>query len=695
MGRLLLLIVLAVAVGGSVLTLGTRETLFESSRRQSESQADVLAREIAEAGQSVALREMVRADGFVDPTGNLGDEQDYDGGQFRIAYSDNPGSRQATITVTGTYGGAVHTIESTYELHPMDAPGPLWLDVPYATASITRGAEVSGTVSNHPVHFDQRLHEALELESLLPLGQLETSLGASMASAGSALAVPDAAAWTAEDGLLADLQVTDAEGLYQKALASMDPTTGDVTFEGDQMITGNVTWGQAGDGTRITHVNGDLTVVGSVRGNGALIVSGGLHIEDNGRWASDDARFDWDGLVIVRDTESLLPVQLDGRVRINGMLVVAHQAFAPGGHLDVSVYRDVNGMSQPSGSLSEQVRTWRGTGYPFHQHTHAFDITPTRAPRGDHVRFLANGAAGVHEYETQFEGFLDKLGSEPVYVEFGNAGNHGYSRFNLEVAGDDGTGGLLARTIQNGFGRFARADRPRTSKPFPADQLRRLDVDVVSLRALRQAFDSDAACADGSWPLCVGKAWDRHGALSLRLMRAADEALLYESTLYWHMREDEEATHEAEEAAWREKIENGEEFGTRLTLSRRVDLTFDIDEIKELAEKLDFVGDRVVLVASTSSHQTPAEARAAAASDDGFMYVCHRSGRSQSTLRIEADALGGHLGHGDTAGQCDVEDVVMCTKDGRNQKTVKAADVPNHLAHGCTVGACSVRPDDD
>ena len=650
MGRLLLLIVLAVAVGGSVLTLSTRETLFESSQRQAESQADVLAREIAEAGQSVALREMITDDGFEDPTGRLDDVQEYDGGQFRIAYSDDPASRRATITVTGTYGGAVHTIESTYELHPMDAPGPLWLDVPYATASVSNRAEISGTEGDHPVHFDRRLHDALELESLLPLGQLEASLGESMTSAGSALFTPDAAQWAAKDGILADLNVDDAEGLYQVAVGAMD--AGDKTLSGDQVITGNVTWGVAGDGTQITHVDGDLTIVGSVRGHGALVISGGLHVEDNGRWSYDDARLDWDGLVIVRDTTSLLPVQLDGRVRIDGMLVVAHQAFAPGGHLDVSVYRDADGMTEPSGDTSEQVYTWRGTGYPFHQHTHAFDITPKSAPRGDHVYFIEDGAAGVHEFETQFETFVDDLGSEAVYVEFANADNHGYSRFHLEVAGADGTGGLLARTIQNGFGTFGRADRPLTSKPFPADQLRQLDVDVVSLRALRKAFDSDVACGEPFWPLCVGKVWDRHDALSVRLMRAADEALLYEATLYWHMREDEEATHEAEEAAWRAKIERGEEFGTRLTMERRVDLTFDIDEIKELADKLGFTKDRVVLVASTSSHQTPAEARAAATGDDGKLRVCHRAGRSLSTLEIDAQSLRGHLAHGDSPGQC-------------------------------------------
>ncbi len=679
MGRLVLLTVLAAAIGGSVLTMSTRGTLLESSRRQAEGQEDVLAREIAEAGQSVALREMIRAGGFADPTSALGNVIEYDGGRFQIDYVEGATAQEATIRITGMYGGAIHTIESAYRLDPMDAPGPLWLDVPYATATVSAQADISGAVGNHPVHFDRRLHDELELEELVPLAALETSLGAKVTAAGSALAVPAAAAW--EGGLLDDLNVNDAEGLYQVATGAMTAT--DVTITGDPVTgayteAGDVVWGAASDGTRITHVDGDLTITGTVRGHGALVVSGSLNVEDNGPGSGDDGRLFWNGIVIVRDTESLLPVRLDGRVDIRGMLVVAHQAFPPGGHLDVSVYRDQNGMSAsaPQGNRSEQPAMWRygnGTLRPdalFHQHTHAFDITPTATPRGDHVHYRSGGAAGVHEFETQFSQYLTRFGAEPVYLEFANADEHGYSRFHLEVGGGSGTSGLLTGTVQGGFGAVARADDPHRTKTFPANQFRTLDVDVASLRALHQAFDGTGACpAPLQWPTCIGGSWDRLGALAVRVRRASDDKRLYESTLYWHMRTDEQAAHEAEEAAWRAKIQAGEEFGTNLSVGDRVDLTFDIDEIGELTEKLGFEGDRVVLVSSTSAHRTPRETRSRAPEQedgtpaptvdepdpdgDGLVPVCHKPGTpAEKTKYVDLLSFLSHLLHGDYLGPC-------------------------------------------
>ena len=684
MGRLVLLIVLAATIGGSVLTMGTRGTLFESSKRHAEGQEDVLAREIAEAGQSVALREMIRAGGFADPTGALGDEIEYDGGRFRIEFTPGATNHEATVRITGMFGGAVHTIESAYRLDPMDAPGPLWLDVPYATATVSAQADISGSNSDHPVHYDRRLHDELHLEELVPMSGLEASLRSGMESAGSALAVPAAAAWEGDGGLLADLNVNDAEGLYQVATGAMDAD--DVTITGDPLTrdyteAGDVVWGTASDGTQITHVDGDLTITGTVRGHGALVVSGSLTVEDNGPGSADDGRLFWNGIVIVRDTTSLLPVRLDGRVDIKGMLVIAHQAFPPGGHLDVSVYRDRNGMSSaaPWGDLSEQASRWHvnnapNPNQPFHQHTHAFDITApsgSTTPRGDHVHYLTGGAAGVHEVETTLKDFLDDLGSQSVFLELANPSGHGYSRFHLEVNGASGTSGRMTGAVQDGFGAFARADNPHRTKAFPADQLETIDIDVASLRALRRAWDSDPTCPLPTlWPTCIGRTWDRHGALALRVRRAdASEARLYESTLYWHMRPEEQVIHEAEEAAWRAKIQAGEEFGTNLSVGKRVEIAFDLDEIGELTEKLGFEGDRVVLVSSTSMHLTPRETRARVAEEDdgspaptiddpdpdgdGLVPVCHKPGTpAEQTKNVSVLSFLAHLLHGDYLGPC-------------------------------------------
>ncbi|WP_420456608.1 hypothetical protein [Rubrivirga sp.] len=690
MGRYLLFIVLATVVGGAILALNMRGTLSETLRRHNEGQADVLAREIAEAGQSVALSEMAAGGSFRDPTVRLGTEQDYEGGRFRIEYVPGATDQEATLRVTGTYGGAVHTVESAYAYEPLDAPGPLWLDVPYATMTASNGGRIADAQGDRDVQFDRRKHDALELEGLLPLDNLTNDLGAAVQGAKSRMSIPETDAWAGRGKLLDGLNVDDAEGLYQKAVGAIDPAAGDRTFAGDWTVGGpgtvaglpaslpvarvpllaaplaaamatdasggtmaNATFGSAADGTQITFFDGDLTVAGSLAGHGVLLVDGALRVEP-------DARLTWNGIVIVHGTDATLPVELDGAVTVTGMLVVVHEAFPPGGHLDVTVYRAQAGMtsSAPQGNRSEQARPWT-KAYPFHQHTHAFDITPASAPRGDHVYFMENGGAGKHEFQTQFRTYLQRFGAEPVYLSFANADNDGYARVVVDVAGTEGTGGPLRTTVQGGFGDFAADVGGRRSRTFPANALRAFDLDVLSLRGLKQAFDN-ASCS--SWPLCISRDWNREGALAFRVHRASDHARLYEATFYWHMREDEQALHEKEEAAWRDKIRGGEAFGAHLRLGRNVRLTFDIGEVAELTERLDFDGGRVVLVSSTSSHVTAAETRAdeadATASNpdpdgNGLVTVCHKPGKqNKQTKTLHLLDLPDHLGHGDTVGAC-------------------------------------------
>ncbi len=644
MGKLTLLLVLAAVVGGSLLTMHTRGALGESSQRYSEGQADLLARQIAESGQSLALSRLMGPGGFVNP--HLDGARAFDGGSFQVAVDEIAADGQtATITVTGSYGGAIHTIQSTYQFDPMDAPGPLWLDVPYATASISPDARINGD-SAHPVYFDRRSYDELQLAGLLPMSRLQSDLGAAVSTARNTLQVPAGDEWA---GLLEDLDrsdtMSDTEGLYQAAVAAFDAGT-DTKLSGTQTVTGSTTWGAPDE---ITFVQGDLnigtgTVSGSVRGQGALVVRGALRVREKGALR-------WDGLIIIRDTTNVLPIELNGDVDIHGAVAVAHQAIAPGGHLDVSVYRDERGMtsSAPWGDVSHRVSPWSGTNYPFHQHTHAFDITPSASPRGSHVYFMENGAAGRHDFETQFYSFVQSLGSEKVYLEFGNPENHGFARYTVDV---DGLPVPATGTVRTGFGGFASATSPTRSKTFEAHDLDALDLDVLSLRALRQSFDTVDGCSN--WPVCIGQTWDRKDALAVRLVRESDGQRLYEASFYWHMRTDEQAAHTAEEAAWRSAILGGQEFGTHVTLGDDVEITYDLGRIALLTDKLGFDGNEIITVATSSTHLTAAEARAR-----GAGAVCHTdrtvsSRRWSGFLRRSAPtsttatrpALPGAAGHG-------------------------------------------------
>ena len=650
MGRLSLLLVLAAAIGGSVLTLGTRLATLETTESQSEDQAGLLAREIAETGESLVLARMMGPDGFVNPAANgVTGAIDYADGEFEV---DNvmlsPDGMEVTFTVTGTYGGARHAIQSTYEFDPMDAPGPIWLDVPYATATVKGGAKVSGSAADHPAYFDKRRYDALEVASLVPISGLRSALGGAIAGAGSALAIEgDPAVWADEnDGLLEDLNIEDAEGLYQAAIGSMDAS--DRTFDGDRTESGTATWGTASRPDQITRVKGGLTVAGRVSGHGALVVEGALRVRPSGR-------LDWDGLVIVRSEENTLAVELDGRVDIDGMLVVSQEALPPGGHLDLTVYHAPT-EAAPQGDRSRQRSPWRAV-HPWHQHTHAFNITPSSAPRGNHVHFLEGGGAGRHGAEVRFREVLSALGSQEVYLEFGNASEHGFSRYNVGLAGVPDP---IRGTVRSGFGPFASTGSSFQSKPFPANALRDLDVDIASLRALHQSFDEAGGITD--WPRHIGWDWDRRGALALRLMkRGADgnPVRLYEASMYWHMRLDEVAKHEAEEAAWRARILAGEEFGTRLRMGENVDVTYQTGPIAELTDKMGFDGNEVVLISTAIDHDTPSETRAELmlAGDGGDrengVVVCHEPrSRNPQTQTVPPAAVAGHLRHGDTTGPC-------------------------------------------
>lgn len=662
MGKLTLLFVFAAILGGSVLALSTRTLAGLTARGQSEGQADLLARQIAESGQNLALTAMMGEDGFNDPA--LG-TRDYDGGQFEVVYAGEADRQQATVTVHGRYGGAAHTIEGRYQFDPMSFPGPIWLDVPYATSTVAGGATVRGGPNTLPVRFDLRQHAELELERDLPLNNVRTDLTADLSTAGSAFSVPAASAWTPTGPLLEDVNVADAEGIYQNAIGAM--TGADQTLAGDQVVSTARSWMGP---TQITRIGGRLTIRpgASVTGEGVLVVERGLVVEPGGTLT-------WTGLVVVRSEEQVMPVDLSGTVRITGALVAKQQALPPGGHLDVTVWRAPVGLVGSQGT--EQVRPWSDEPgpFPWTQHNHRFDLEHAD---GKTVYFY-EGGSGRHDNEMQFRDALRDAGSDEVYLEFANQGEHGYARYDIEVQGEPQA---YAGTVRQGFpAGFHAASRPHQSVPFRANKMRRFVLDVGSLRTLRSRFDGEGGC--DQWPFCIGESTGRGGALTVRLRRASNNKILHEAALYWHMQQGERAQHLAEMQAWRDDIAAGGGFGTHLTMGANAHVAYAIAPLVRLAERLDFDGNEVRLLRSETSHETPRDARVAAASSGPApgstpapvptptpapaptpvptpspsptpaypFTMCHVSNNSNKTI-ANASQYSAHAGHGDTMGAC-------------------------------------------
>ena len=631
MGKLLLLLVSATILGATVLTLGTRVLSNETTLGHREGQADVLSRQIAESGHSVVLASIVGSNGFRDPGFA---ERDYEGGTYAVVYTPSVTGDSVEVTVTGSYGGAYHTMRSTYEWDDMDYPSPVWLDVPYVSATADGGASVSGVGPDGnalPVRFDRRKYDQMGLSSLVPWGTMATASATAAAAAGTSIAVPGMNATNPNDWptLLEDVNVSDGEGLYQAALAQPAETV----VAGPRVVTGSATWGAPAE---VTQVTGNLRVEGTLRGSGALIVEGGFEVPASGR-------VEWDGLIVVRAEQQFVPVVFDGAVRVDGALAVVQHAYPPGGHLDVTTWRDT-GSGLGSGNVQGEpsAAPWNTAAYPWYQHKHRFDIDTGSKT----VEYLRNGGAvpGIEQH-TEFYDLIDELGSRDVYFEVVNPSQHGYARWRVELADGTRHGG----SVKNGFGAFAEGGATHRSAAFPADELRDFSVDIRSLRTLKGRFDGQGGC--DQWPFCIGERWDRGGTLRIRVREDGSGKVVYDSALYWHMQPTEWAAYNVQEDSWRTAIQNGSLFGTKLHFGSRTDITYDVDPILALVERMGFDGNELIHHGTSTTHISASEARQDA----------------------EANGL--------PAGRA-----MVCV--GARELVVPTSQVAQQLAAGATLGAC-------
>ena len=643
MGKYTLLIVLSAVLGGSLLTYNMRAAAGLTGRDRAEAQASLLARQIAESGQGVALATAVGDEGFLSPAeffGAFGTEpQAYNGGFYQAdSFRSFDGGRRAELVVSGRYGRPTpsrHVLTSTYEFDPMDYPGPVWLDVPYATTSgsgatkVNGAASVAGVSVTLPTHVDQTKFNALE--GLLSLATMRSSVESAVS--GTAVKFSNALKNTAKDPalgvgkLLDDLNVDNAEDLYQTVIGEVDGsdrTLAASTPGATYTVSSSQTW----DGeTTITHVDGPLRITsgGSVTGEGVLAVSGDLVVDAGGRLT-------WDGLVVVRSSEDEMRVTLQGTTRIRGGLVVTQEAAPQVGHMDVTVNKDPSGMWSPATGLTS---TYAGLipGAPFYSHSHKYDDHPSVVlPDGSRrIRFVDPSASSRTMIDTlAFESTIAALGGDDIQLRFINTDRHGHGFFRLRVDGEP----LQEGTVRGGFGEtFAAASASHTTKPFAADDLEALTLDIRSLPSLRRLFETESTGCDGrigewkgGWPICLGRTRDRHGALVLQVLHGGK--VVYEASTYWHVNEgDEWAAHEAALAAWRLDVVNNGSFGATLDLSK-ADVTIDIPKIVRLADRLGFVGNRVMQLSSSVQHIAASEARATPASPtapnpNDWIEVCH------------------------------------------------------------------------
>lgn len=604
MGRSLLLIVVAVILGGSYLTFSALQMEGETGGRRATAQAAVLARQLSESGQAIAVATATRLDGF-ENAGLFPGGRPYDGGTITfVDYAEAPlagGAERITITVDGTYGVATHRLMSVFEFDPMDFPGPIWFDVPYATATIDPSATIGGGTPGYEPQIDPRKYNDLDVGEF---GLTFNGAKSQFSAAGAAIPSWDGSGKT-RTGDLGD-GVTTADDVYYAVTSAADVAAGDYIVNSSVTINGNRTIGAP---DAITIVRGDATLNGSVTGWGALVVEGNLRV---------NGTLDWTGLVILRSVDEALTIDLTGNVTITGALLVSQEAFPPGGHVDVTVFRSPTAAwSNPwgrraagPGSLSPS--SWDlSEAYTWYDHTHRFDRPSAGEPdetarSNSEIRFVDESRGDPQEAYTGLRELLDDLGGTDVQVEFDNTNAHGHATYEVIVDGVSVTG-----TVSRGFNGTALEGgvRHRTST-FNARDLERLIVTPRSMRSLKKLWDGPGDCLGNEWPYCVGEDRnDRRGALTVRIRRASDGKALYEGAVYWHMQQGTEQTeYEVARDAWRTGVQNGSiPFGTSFRMGGNAEVTYGLVPIVALADRVGFDGNdiRHISTESTTAQAAP------------------------------------------------------------------------------------------
>ena len=602
MGKLTLLLVTAAALGASLLTFSTHTTVVSATDEDlREEEYSTLARANAISAQSYVLDGMLTANGFALDIDNK--EGPLPNGSFLVnSYSMSnlvDGMyTEVDFTVTGYAGGASHTINSSYELDIPEFPGPLWMDVPFAAFDLDTGMTIDGGSEAKPAYYDPRLFLDNNLQDLLDAGALVSDAQAAFSSVqgnGAQFVVKDLEA----NGLLEDVNVSTAYDLYWTAKNAYDPSSAtDLLYSSSQTFSSSQLLGSS---DRIVVIEGDLTVDSgaTLRGKGALVVAGNVTVDAG-------AELDWEGLVIVRSDSQTVDLHFDGDVTIEGSLVISQEAMPPGGHMDVTTTRAIDGTwPDPRG---EDLKN--GTK-PFHKHRHRYDESYALYNGGEPLRtlhflnpVLTQTQQNALDNEVNFLGSLDEIGEQLIALEFDHfANSHGHARWTLDLDGDSYMG-----SVKKGFGDAAfSADAPYRTQWFLPSQLEEFTLEIQSLRALKQGWDaypsgqSGELCypdgPDGSvgmWPGCVGRFWDRGDALTVRIVRQSDGASLYENATYWHLRGDELAEHIEEEDEWRDDILNGAAYGTSLRTSSGVSFLYHPGNIKSIGERLAFDPDALI-----------------------------------------------------------------------------------------------------
>ena len=560
----LILSIAAIAITYTVMN-STQNTTLQTQEVSNRASANTLARDLAIKGRQLVLANWVSSEGKASsaPFQSIVE----DGGTVTITQYQSVNDI-LDMTVRAVYDGAVHDIRSRFEWSGFGI-NPFQVKAADIQFDIDSGTDLE---FDEIILDDQSLDELEEvliddlnlandlgdlgLGATELLGELNSELQFSGHTDIQTTLIDQSQreAYESKNGMFFPDQVEQAVAGYIASNPGIETTLADAS-----LLPGSF-----GTGREVLRIQEDVTIDGSFSGSGILIVEGSFVVPSS-------AFFSWQGLVIVKPPSSDMNPQLDfsGTVELNGGLIVLHEAMPNSGHMDVTTFRDYSGAWSSSTGVDKKLWYWQWCMYHKHDFTSAYG--------NDITYFSTSSADRIHEGEIHFYDTLSSLAStDEVFIEVFNHDAHGRGLVTFELQGED----KVSYPIAAGFDPLiANAADPYRTRIFKVSELKEFKIDINRLSSLKKMWDSDQYfpnCSSKSGPLCVGYSHDRQGAMTFRLyqVQSGIEKRIYEASMYWHRRTDEEEAFNDRMDELVSTIQSPD-YGLDITLGHSVNISAD------------------------------------------------------------------------------------------------------------------------
>ncbi len=598
MGKAALLFALAATITTVWLTYSTQETSRDTQDAQFLAHSNQMARELANKGRKLALANWIQVSGEEGSVPFL--TMDDEGGTIKIT-NYNVSSGVLDLTVRAEYEGAVHDIRSQYQWNPggamnalqvkaaaidFDISSQTTLDIPSIALDDQSLADLDNVLIQDLGLADDLNDMGLGIDNIT--SNLESALSGSGKSeiAVDIIDTADRLKLEQETGMFFPDQVESALGSYIGANPGIETTIND----GNNLPASY----DAHGGEGVLRIKDDLTISGDFSGSGILVIEGNLIVPDG-------ASFDWNGLVIVKPpAENQNPkINFAGNVNIQGGLIAMHEAMPNSGHMDITTFRDMNGVWSQAQGPDRKLWYWSWCMYHKHDFTSKY---------GNSITYYSNNSSErIHEREIHLNETLNKLGSNTeVFFEVYNTLAHGRGSLTMELNGQDRVSNPVAAGFET---TVVDPSNQYRSKTFKVSELKYLHLDILRLSSLKKMWDTGSRypnCSTTSGPVCVGYDRNRYGSLTLALYKVsgASEYKIYESSMYWHRRTDEiEAYNDKMEDLVDDLKSDG--YGLDITFGDNTTLTSDVSSIGMLMGDGGGAGAGAIHLGSWTAHWGP------------------------------------------------------------------------------------------